>query len=610
MRRALALLLGLLVVLSGVLAACGGAEETPTTTGTGTTVSGTVTQPGTTTTPPPAQQQQPTTAPRDTTTPQYGGTAVISLTADILGFDEAFQAHNLQYALHLTNEELVQGDWARGPAGTNEADWVLGGVNNMDLKAGALAERWEITERGKIIFFIRQGVFWHNKAPTNGRELTVDDVVFSLKRMTTTPGAYIKLAYPSLAAKSVITGDNAAKTVTIECPPEEWSNSITLFPDFTTIMPQDAITKFGHMNDWRNSIGTGPFQLTDFVSNGSATFKRNPNYWEKDPVGPGKGQQLPYLDGVKLLIIPDTATRMTAMRTGKLDGVGGEWDEVKDIIEGNPLIKYFQYVSDTAYGIAMRTDKTDLPFSKKEVRQALMYATDFNMIKDQYYGGKAEILVWPVINTREYSTAYVSLEKLPANVSDLYKYNPEKAKQLLSAAGYPTGFKTTVIAYNTPTQVDYLSLIKDQWAKVGVELTIDARDYAVWMSRVRVRNYDEMLYAYSSGIGTFFKMINFRGASQYNASYVGTDPKVEEVWTAMQPFVGVDEAKLNELNAGLMPYVLEQAWFHTKPNPYAYVAWWPWVKGWHGELQVGYYNYPSYLKYRWSDVKLKAEMGY
>jgi peptide/nickel transport system substrate-binding protein len=596
-------LLAVITALTMVLVSCQQTTtptEKPTTTTTPTT---TPTQPVQTTTPTTTPATPTTTGPEK---PKYGGVATIALTADILGFDELFVQHTFAYTLHLTNEELWQGDWARGPAGTGEANWILGGINNVDLKAGSLAERWEIPERGKIIFFIRKGVRWHNKPPTNGRELTVDDIVFSLKRLATETGSYIKLGYPSLAASSIITGDAKTNTVTIECPPAEWANSVTLWPDYAEIMPQDAIKQFGNMNDWRNSIGTGPFILTDFVSNGSATFKKNPNFWEKNPVGPGKGDQLPYLDGVKLLIITDTSTRMAAFRTGKLDGVGGEYDDVKDML-GNPNFSSIQYIADSCYEFYMRTDKPESPFSKKEVRQALMLATDFKKIVNEYYDGKAEMLVWPVVNTKEYASAYLPLDKQPANVQELYSYNPTKAKQLLTAAGYPTGFKTTVICYNTPTQVDYLSMIKSMWAQVGIELTIDAREYAVWQGRLRLRQYDELIYGFNSGIGTFFKMINFRGTSQYNGSYVN-DPQVEEVYQAMQPFVGVDEEKLNKMNADLMPYVLEQAWVHPKPNPYSYVLWWPWVKNWHGELQVGYYNYPSYLKYRWQDVELKKKM--
>jgi peptide/nickel transport system substrate-binding protein len=345
--------------------------------------------------------------------------------------------------------------------------------------------------------------------------------------------------------------------------------------------------------------------LTDFVSNGSATVVRNPNYWKTNPVGPGKGDHLPYIDGAKLLIIPDLATRMTAMRTAKIDAVGGEWDDVEDIIQSNPKIQYMQYVADSCYYISMRTDKAELPFSKKEVRQALYLATDFNKIKNEYYSGKAEILVWPLINAKEYAAAYVPMDKLPANVQELYSYNPTKAKQLLTAAGYPTGFKTTITCYNTPTQTDYLAMIQSMWAQVGITLNINALDYAVWMARLQTRTYDELIYAYNSG--AWNKWINFNGASQYNSSYVN-DARVKELWPEMQASIGFDESKTYKLNADLMPYVLEQCWVHAKPNPYAYVIWWPWLKNYHGELQVGYYNYPGALKYRWQDLDLKEEM--
>jgi pyruvate/oxaloacetate carboxyltransferase len=59
----------------------------------------------------------------------------------------------------------------------------------------------------------------------------------------------------------------------------------------------EVVEKYGSGADWRNSVGTGPFMLTDLVASSSATLVRNPNYWDKDPVGPGKGNQLPYLDG-------------------------------------------------------------------------------------------------------------------------------------------------------------------------------------------------------------------------------------------------------------------------------------------------------------------------
>ena len=602
-KKAVWVLLSLLIVMTMVLVSC--KTETTTTTGGTTTVTGTVTNP--TETPAPAVE-----TPVDTTygeKPKYGGIFTGVLSADILSFDEGFaQNSSATYTLKLTNEELLQGDWTKGPAGTSQANFVLGGVNNMNLKAGSLADTWQIPERGKMIFHIREGVHWHNKPPTNGRELTVEDVVFSLKRMCTESASYFKLAYPNLAKTAVITGDEVARTVTIECPVSEWANSVTLFPDFLAIMPKDAIEYYKNLGDWHNSIGTGPFILTDFVSNGSATLKRNDNYWGTNPIGPGKGDQLPYLDGVKVLIIPDISVRIASYRTSKIDMLTGtdfSYEDVKGFLE-NPDSKYLQYTNDSSYVIGMRTDMADSPFSKKEVRQALYYATDFNKIKDEFYDGKAVILNWPLCYVKEYANAYVPMEQLPANVQALFSHNVTKAKELLSAAGYPK-LSVTLITYNTPSFVDFASLIQNMWAEAGITMTIDARDYATWSARARARNYGAYELLYAGDSGAWQKMINMNGSSQYNVSYVN-DPIVAEAAAKAVEYIGTDEDKLAKVNADIMPYVIEQCWVVSKPSPYLYVLWWSWVKNWNGEIQIGYYNYPSYLKYVWTDQARKKEL--
>jgi hypothetical protein len=63
-----------------------------------------------------------------------------------------------------------------------------------------------------------------------------------------------------------------------------------------------------------------------------------------------------------------------------------------------------------------------------------------------------------------------------------------------------------------------------------------------------------------------------------------------------------------EINAELMPYLLEQSYVIPKPNPVTVVAWWPWVHNFYGAINVGYYNWPSYLKYVWHDSALKKQL--
>jgi len=109
----------------------------------------------------------------------------------------------------------------------------------------------------------------------------------------------------------------------------------------------EVVDKYGNMADWHNACGTGPFMLTDYVSGASATFVKNPNYWGTDPLHPEN--KLPYLDGVKVLFIQDNQTRLTAMRIGKIDFLGGfaedgvQLDDALNLMKTNPNLVYKSY---------------------------------------------------------------------------------------------------------------------------------------------------------------------------------------------------------------------------------------------------------------------------
>ena len=559
----------------------------------------------------PVEEEEVAVGPEE---PKYGGVINLPLAADILGFTEETQGHYQVYTVWLTNEELLTGDWAKGPAGTHEADLILGGVNRLELKTGSMAESWEIPEKGTMIFHIRQGVHYaldpasEASRLVNGRELTADDVVFSLKRYCELTTSYIRMSYPDLAKTAEITAPDEW-TVVVKVPTEEWMNMVTLFPDFASIIPPEVVEEYGDMTDWRNSVGTGPFMLKDFVSMSSATLIRNPNYWGKDPVGPGKGNQLPYLDGVNFLIIPDASTRIAALRTGKIDRLTASWEDAGDIISTNPELTYRTNISDTCLYIAMRLDKPELPFADIRVRQALMLALNQQEIVDEFYGGEAEILVWPLIETKEYKDCYVPLEELPESVQELYGHDPEKAKRLLVEAGYPDGFKTSIICSSaSPTYVDYLSVVKAYWEEIGVELEMVPKESAVLSGMASRRRYDEMMYYGSSGIGTYMKMTNYRGPGRFNQGYID-DAHVETVYQEMLRYdIATEEAEVARLNRELMPYLLEQAYIIATPNPYSYTFWQPWLENYRGEAFIGYYTGYVWTKWIWLNVDLKEEM--
>ncbi len=539
--------------------------------------------------------------------PVHGGIITMGTTADPSAFDDAIQPQAYCGTLAYTHEDLLMGDWTKGKAGgygMGECDFLTSSNNRFKYATGCLAESWEIQGRGTIIFHIRKGVKWHNKPPTNGRELTADDVVFSLKRQCTLPTAYFKRTYPRAAETTEIFATDPY-TVVIKCKPENFVDVVTVMPDFMKIYPKDAIEQFGDMNNPKNSIGTGPFILAEFTPSSAASYVRHPDYWQKNPIGPGKDDQLPYLDGVKVLNLGDESTIHAAFRTGQLDIVAADWEQAQEYLR-MPQLKHVKYIPDAGQAcIFMRTDKKDSPFADKRVRQALWLAIDNKKIADDYYGGNAMLLKWPVVPVKEFMDIYVPLEQMPKAVQELFEYHPDKAKQLLAEAGYPNGFRAKIICYQSRVYMDPLQMIKDMWSKIGVELIIEPKDWGTYTSLSIRRAYDDMMFAGYAGAGTWMKAINYTGPGMFNGSYVN-DPvlnKARDEMLAAYP----DETKAAEIHRQMLPYLLEQAYVIALPAPYWYVFWWPWVKNYNGELSIGYYNGGG-VRYAWIDQELKKSM--
>jgi peptide/nickel transport system substrate-binding protein len=271
----------------------------------------------------------------------------------------------------------------------------------------------------------------------------------------------------------------------------------------------------------------------------------------------------------------------------------------------NPELQYKKTLGGNVPVISMRTDKPELPFKDKRVRQALMMATDFQTIKKQLDAGDSEILAFPLAKIKGYDKAYMSLEELPKEVQALYSYNPDRAKELLKEAGYANGFKTSIVTWNNPEYVDYLSAVKDMWAKVGVELNIQPMEFGAYMGMALSKKYDEMLYAFYVQPGPYAQLFAFRGPSTFNRSWVN-DPRVEETYNEILKYDLIDQAKVDQLHHDIMPYVLEQAWYIPRPAPYVYHFWWPWLKNYHGEIDLGYNA--SWPKFVWIDQDLKKQM--
>src|SRR5512134_183338 len=115
------------------------------------TTSPTPAAPPTATTPPAATSAPPPTTRPAAEKPQYGGTLTF-VYSEPSGFDPAnTMSVQIFSALSFAQDEMLQGDWAKGPAGTGETDWMNGYIGRVSLLTGSLAERWEMPDAETII---------------------------------------------------------------------------------------------------------------------------------------------------------------------------------------------------------------------------------------------------------------------------------------------------------------------------------------------------------------------------------------------------------------------------------------------------------------------------
>lgn len=589
-RKTVWLALALLISTVFVLVSCATASvSSPATTATTTST------PKTT-----APTQQPSSQK-----PKYGGTFTGFQTADTAAFDASTQFDLMGWQISVTNEPLLIGDWAKGPAGTGETDWTASHLGQTKLLTGELAESWELKDSTTILFHIRQGVHWWNKPPANGREFTAEDAAWNLTTQWTNPGGNFNMFFPSPTEKLISAKALDRYTVEVKFPEHKQGIQILESGCRAYMMLPEL---YPNQKDWKNALGTGAFMLTDYVPATSMTFEKNPDYFGTNPCGPGKGDKLPYINELKFLVIPDASTQQAAFRTGKIDTLTNLSPENFNEMKAHTAWA-FEYKQ--GYGFfeqpTGREDKPDLPFKDIRVRQAMNYAVDKVAIARDYYQGQADLMGFPYPNSKGLAPYYTPLDQLPQLDQDLIKGgNIDKAKQLLAEAGYPNGFKTQIGC--TATDVDVLSIVKADLEKVGIDMTINQMETGVYQSTDRARSWPEMwMKNVKQGVMPYY-MFELRSESNDSAAFWDS-PETQKVYDDIQAYLGIDDSKWSAELKTATPTIIESAFAIWMPAPYRYQVWQPWIKNYYGAVSLGNFVPFHNLYYNWIDTDLKKSMG-
>jgi peptide/nickel transport system substrate-binding protein len=317
---------------------------------------------------------------------------------------------------------------------------------------GVLAESWSNPDHNTWDFKMRQGVKFHD-----GSELTADDVVFSYTRMRTD--------------KDSKQGDVFSNVDAIEAPDKYTVRIHTKTPDaaFYTRLAQRYISNKAHFDKLgaeaadKAPDGTGPFKFKEWVPGQRFVIEKNPDYW---------GADKPYWDEVVFRPIPEAEVRVTSLLNGETQIVEQVPPQDVERVQGASNVTTAPYRNNRLMFVALNPPLAE-PLQNEKVRQAIAYAIDKDAIIKNVLQGKAYRLDQPI---GEGILSYDDKYQYP------FPYDPAKAKQLLSEAGYPNGF--TIDFYSPvnryPKDKDISTAITGMLAQIGIKTNLKTPEWATF----------------------------------------------------------------------------------------------------------------------------------
>ena len=342
---------------------------------------------------------------------------------------------------------------------------------------GCLAESWDISDDGKTYtFHIRDGVKFSDGevCDANAIKANFDAIIENKDRHTW------------LEMMNLLVGVSAPddKTFVIELsePYYPLLTELGVTRPFAMISPKAM--KDGSTKDGVNAyIGTGPYVLTDFVTDEYAIFEANENYW---------GEQ-PKIKKITVKVIPDNQTRILALEKGEIDMIFGKNMIDADAINqctGND--KFTVSLSDPTSTRQIVLNTTRDVLADKEVRQALQHATNKQAISDGIFYG----LEQPADTLFAKTVPYCDIDLEP------YAYDVELAQSMLDEAGWVVGAdkirekdgqKLNIdLLYNSDsvTEKAIAEYLQSEYQKIGISLNIHGEEEQSYRDNMKAGNFD------------------------------------------------------------------------------------------------------------------------
>ncbi len=350
-----------------------------------------------------------------------------------------------------------------------------------------IAKSWEVdSSKTTYTFHLRQDVYFQKDSlfpNKKSRKVTARDFVYSfnriLKKETASPGAWIfnDKVYirevNGVRKGSFKALNDSTLQIRLKEPFPPFLGLLTM--QYCSVVPKKLVKHYG--KDFRrNPVGTGPFKLYKFIEGERIILHKYEEYFGKSD----KGEDLPFLDAVAIKFIPNKQNEFLAFLRGDLDFLSGIDGSFKDNLltpdgrldpkfEGQFRMQKIPYLNSEYLGIQMDSSEIDLsdnPLRKKKIRQAINYGFDRHKMLHYLRNNIGR----PANN----GLVPAGLPAFDTQAVDGYRYNPEKAGQLLREAGFPQGKgMPTIKLQTTQSYLDLCIFIEKQLANLGIPLKVE-----------------------------------------------------------------------------------------------------------------------------------------
>ncbi len=426
-----------------------------------------------------------------------------------------------------------------------------------------LAESWSANgDATQWTFKLREGILWHDGTPFKPEDVKfwLDTLYNGAKKgdKMRSPAVYKGQLASDLKATEVLAGNQVRVTLAQPTPiypaliAESWP-ALMQHPQHlmesrinqgeVDISPKDI--------GW---VGTGPFKLVKHDKGSIIQVRRFDKYWEKDE----KGGQLPYLDGVDYVVMPDPTAMDAAFRTGRLDGtarVAGHYltPERKDAYQKTLGDKvWFSETAATYNYIGFNTLRPG-PQQDVRVRRALALWMDKRASVQALLGGAG--ILHPLMNPKS-PWPNADWETWPGFNAATREKDKEEAKRLLSEAGYANGFKLRLLCRTVWSS--WCEWVQGDLAPLKIQVELDLPDEANVTNARRQANYDIRIHANTTSLPeSTAQDFNRRSIAPFSTP-VHEDPKVtalferfgtatqlearQKVWQELARYFVVDQA--------------------------------------------------------------------